>query len=72
MMNPEKIPFKNEDDKQTFSDIQELKEIINHQQTHTPRSAKGSPSGRRNMTSDENINLNKGMRNTGNSDCRGK
>lgn len=62
-MNPEKIPFKNEDDIQTFSDIQDLKEIINHQQTHTTQSAKGSPSGRRNMTSDENINLNKGMRN---------
>jgi len=43
----------------------------NHQRTHTTRNAKGS-SARRNRKPQENTNLNKGMRNTGNGDCRGK
>lgn len=42
----------------------------NHQRTHTTRNAKGS-SARRNRSLGKR-NLNKGMRNTGNGDCRGK
>ena len=36
------------------------------------RNAKGSSSARRNMKPHENMNLHKGMRNTGNGDCKGK
>ena len=42
-----------------------------HQRTHATRKAKGS-SARRNRKPQENTNLNKGMRNTSNGDCRDK
>lgn len=69
MMNPEKVPLK----KEVIDFFRHTRAARNNpQQSHTTRNAKGSPSGRRNMTPDKNMNLNKGMRITGNGDCRGK
>ena len=61
--------FKNKDEKRSFKIYNSLKKIY---QQHTTKNLKGSPSSRRKMLWDVNLDPHKGMKSTRNGNYMGK